>query len=246
MEDTGMDPRSPEQNGQRDIENWAAKVDRLHVADDLRTYGYNIEGRRIAGPMNGFGRLWQRTYTADIGTAATPERVVADWRAHFGDYWPRMGRFHGTISAINPGDVAPLTAVGVTTGIMVLYADDTSFTFLTPEGHMFAALITFSCESSTSGGTIEQIRMLLRSSDPIFEALWPLTRRGEDIFWPRTLKNLAAAHGVHNVMVQEHTECIDRRRLWKNWSNVRYNAGLRTIGHTFTVPFRPHTGKSAN
>jgi hypothetical protein len=238
-----MDPRSPEGQGPRDAENWAAKVDRLHVSDDLRTYGYNIEGRRIAGPMNGFGRMWQRTYTADIGMAATPEQVVADWRAHFGNYWPRMGRFHSTVAAIKPGDVAPLTAGVVTTGIMVLYADDTSFTFLTPEGHMFAALITFSCETSESGRTIEQIRILLRSSDPIFEAMWPLTRRGEDIFWPRTLKNVAAAHGVPNVMVQAHTECVDRRRLWKNWSNVRYNAGIRTISHMLTAPLRLRAGK---
>jgi hypothetical protein len=239
-----MDPRSPEGKNERDAKYWAAKVDRLHVADDLRAFGYNIEGRRIAGPMNGFGRMWQRIYTADLGEAATPERVVADWRAHFGDYWPRMGRFHGTVSAIKPGDVAPLTAGVVTTGIMVLYADDTSFTFLTPEGHMFAALITFSCEVSESGGTISQIRILLRSSDPIFEAMWPLIRRGEDIFWPRTLKNLAAAHGVHNVAVKVHTQCVDRRRLWKNWSNVRYNAGIRTITHTVTTPLRLRTGKT--
>jgi len=233
-----MDPRSPEGHGPRDAEYWAAKVDRVHVSDDLRAYGYNIEGRRIAGPMNGFGRMWQRTYTADIGTAATPERVVADWRAHFGDYWPTMGHFHGTVSAIKPGDVALASAGGVPTGIMVLYADDTSFTFITPEGHVVAALITFSCETSESGGTVAQIRMLLRSSDPIFEAMWPLLGRGEDIFWRRTLNNLAAAHGVYDVTVRAHTECVDRRRLWKNWFNVRYNAGIHTIAHALTGPLR--------
>jgi hypothetical protein len=240
-----MDPRSPEGKGPRDAEYWAAKVDRLHVADDLRAYGYNIEGRRIAGPTNGFGRLWQRTYTAELGTVTSPERVVADWRAHFGDFWPRTGRFHGSISAITPGDVAPVTAVGVTTGIMVLYADETSFTFLTPEGHMFAALITFSCDTSESGATNAQIRMLLRTSDPIFEVMWPLLRRGEDIFWRGTLRNLSAAQGVNDVTVEEHTECVDLKRLWKNWSNVRYNAGLRTIRHALSAPFRRRAGKAA-
>ena len=29
------------------------------------------------------------------------------------------------------------------TGVMVLYADDVSFTLMTPEGHMFAGWITF-------------------------------------------------------------------------------------------------------
>ena len=32
----------------------------------------------------------------------------------------------------------------VKTGVMVLYADEESFTLMTPEGHMFAGWITFS------------------------------------------------------------------------------------------------------
>jgi hypothetical protein len=149
-----------------------------------------------------------------------------------------MGRFHGSVSAIEPGDVTALTAGGMTTGIMVLYADDTSFTFLTPEGHMFAAMITFSAETDGTGRTIAQIRMLLRCSDPLFESMWPLARRGEDVFWPGVLRNLAAAHGVGEVEVGEQTICVDRRRLWANWRNVRHNAGIRTLTHAVTAPLR--------
>ena len=32
----------------------------------------------------------------------------------------------------------------LSTGVMVLYADDESFTLMTPQGHMFAGWITFS------------------------------------------------------------------------------------------------------
>ena len=32
----------------------------------------------------------------------------------------------------------------LSTGVMVLYADEESFTLMTPEGHMFAGWITFS------------------------------------------------------------------------------------------------------
>jgi hypothetical protein len=32
----------------------------------------------------------------------------------------------------------------VSTGVLVLYADDTSFSFISPEGHMFVGMITFS------------------------------------------------------------------------------------------------------
>jgi len=225
----------------RDAGNWAKNVERFHVADSANPHGFTVEGRRITGPMHGFGRLWQRTYTADLGTAVTPAALVADWRAHFSGYWPRMGRFHGGVSALQPGDVAPLTAGGVTTGIMVLYADDTSFTFLTPEGHMFAAMITFSGETDEHGATIARIHMMLRCSDPLFEAMWPIARRGEDIFWPGVLRNLAAAHGVDTVTVNEHTECLDRRLLWRNWTNVRHNSGIRSVAHALGTPFRRKT-----
>lgn len=220
----------------RDAGNWAAKVDRLHV-DEGRGHGFNIEGRRLAGPQQGFGRLWQRTYTADLGTAVTPEALVADWRARFADYWPRMSRFYGGDAAIAPGDVAPLSGAGLTTGIMVLYADDTSFSFLTPEGHMFSAMITFSGERS-GDGTLARIRILLRTSDPIFEAGWFGLRKGEDFMWPTVLRNLATAHGVPEVNVTEHTECIDRRRLWKNWRNVRHNSAIHSALHALGAPFR--------
>ncbi|MEI3867277.1 hypothetical protein V6S02_09315 [Microbacterium sp. CCNWLW134] len=233
----------PVGNGPRDAANWARKVDRLQVTDPAEPHGYNIQGKRVAGPMNGFGRLWQRTYLADLGTTVTPEAVVADWRAHFGDYWPRMGRFHSSFSTIQPGDVTALTAGGVTTGIMVLYADDTSFTFLTPEGHMFAAMITFSAEKDTADEdaaerTIARISMLLRCSDPLFESMWPLARRGEDVFWPGVLRNLAHAHGVTEVTITERTVCVDRRRLWANWRNIRHNSGIRTVVHALSAPIR--------
>lgn len=222
----------------RDAGNWAANVQRLTVPAEVSRYGYNIAGKRVAGPQQGFGRLWQRTYSVDLGDVVTPEALIADWRAHFGEYWPNMGRFHGSVAAIQPGDVAPLMAGGVATGVMVLYADDTSFTFLTPEGHMFAAIITFSAESDEARSTIAQIQMLLRTSDPLFESMWPLARRGEDIFWPGTLRNLAASHGVFAEHIEAHTECVDRRRLWRNWRNLRYNSGIRTVWHTATIPFR--------
>jgi len=233
-----MNAESPEQKVPRNVDSWAAKVDRLHVADNVREVGYNVEGKRVAGPMQGFGRLWQRIYTADLGTAVTPEKLVENWRAHFGEYWPSTGRFHGAVASIQPGNVAPLNAAGVATGVMVLYADDTSFTFLTPEGHMFAAMITFSGETVSDGSTVAQIRMLLRPSDPLWEAGWPMLQRGEDAFWLGTLRNLATDHGVPDAVIESETVCLDRKRIWKNWSNIWNNAGVGTAWHKVTTPFR--------
>ena len=46
------------------------------------------------------------------------------------------------------------------------------------------------------------------------------------------------AHGVTDVTVAERTVCVDRRRLWANWRNVRHNAGIRTVAHVVRAPFR--------
>ncbi len=226
----------------RDAGNWAAKVDRLSVADEVSGFGYNVAGRRVAGPHQGFGRLWQRTYSVDLGSAVGPQELVADWRAHFGDFWPKGGVFHGALTGIEPGAVAPLEVGGgrgpkLATGVLVLYADDESFTFMTPEGHMFASMITFSGEEA-DGATTARIRILLRTSDPLFELGWPIMKRAEDTFWSGTLRNLAASHGVDDVHVQEESECLDRQRLWKNWRNVWHNAGIRSAWHIVTAPFR--------
>jgi hypothetical protein len=218
----------------RNAASWAAKVDRLHVADDVR-HGYNVEGRRVAGPQQGFGRLWQRTSLVRLPEAVTPEALVADWRANFGHYWPRISRFHGRAGSIEPGDVAPLTAGPVTTGILVLYADETSFTFLTPEGHLFAGMITFSA-TTVDGGTCARIDILLRPSDPVVEAAWFLIRPAEDRFWAGTLRNLAAAHGVPRARVEQTTTLVDGRRLWRNWTNLFRNATIRMAWHTVSAP----------
>lgn len=219
----------------RDAAAWAAKTDRLHVAADLQRHGYNVEGRRVAGPQQGFGRLWRRTSVVRLGDAVTPEAVVADWRANFARYWPRVSRFHGRSGAIEPGDVAPLVAGGVTTGILVLYADDTSFTFLTPEGHPFAGMITFSA-ADVDGGTCARIDILLRTADPLVEAAWPIVRPTEDRFWAGTLRNLAAAHGVPHARVEQTTTLVDGGRLWRNWRNLFRSAAISSAWHVLAAP----------
>jgi hypothetical protein len=221
----------------RDEGNWARNIDRLAVPEEVSRVGYNLVGRRLTGPQQGFGRLWQRTYWVDLGTAATPEAVIAEWRAHFGDYWPKGGVFHASLTGIQPGSVAALQVGGahgpkVATGIFVLYADEESFSFLTPEGHMFAGMITFSAETVESG-TRAIIRILIRPNDPLWELAWPVARRKEDVFWSGTLQNLAASHGIFGASVSEQTECLDRRRIWVNWRNVKYNAAIRSALHPF-------------
>jgi Domain of unknown function (DUF1990) len=221
---------------------WAQPVDRLHVHESHKHVAFNLEGRRVAGPHQGFGSLWDRTFTIPLGEGVSPEHLVAAWRARFGEFWPKGATFHGSMTSIQAGDVAPLTAGGgaVTTGVLVIYADDTSFGYMTPEGHMFAGMITFSARSEDGPGTVAEIRMLVRPADPAWQVFWPVVKRMEGGFWKATLVNLAAAHGVAGVAA-EHSVCVDRKWLWRNWTNVFTNGAVISVLYGLRKPFRRRT-----
>jgi hypothetical protein len=232
----------------RDAGNWAPTVTRLTVDAERAAVGFNVAGKRVTGPQQGFGRLWQRTYSAPLGPVITPQALIAEWKAHFGRFWTKGNHFHGRL--ITPGEVAPIavnTGAGMklSTGVLVLYADDESFTFMTPQGHMFAGWITFSA-FETAGGTTARIQVLIRPNDPIYEAGWPVMRRMEDRFWKATLRNVAAHVGVTDVDIDEKTVLVDKHRLWHNAVNIWYNAAIRSVLHLLTAPvravFRRRTG----
>lgn len=209
---------------------WAQNADKLAGA------GLNLSGRRLAGPQQGFGPMWQKTYRVRIPGVA-PERVIAEWKANFGEFWPSMSRFNAPMAGIAPGEVGGITSMQLlSTGVLVLYADDTSFTFMNPEGHPFAGWVTFS--SYDEDGTIGQVQLIIRPSDPLWDIAFVFgVGRFEDWMWQHTLRALARHFGVE-------AECeivaakVDRRRLWKNWRNVRQNAAIGSFFHLVGKPFR--------
>src|SRR3712207_8797241 len=88
-----------------------------------------------------------------------------------------------------PGAVALL---GGLSGVVVLYADDESFTYMTPEGHPFSGWITFSSHADEAGTTVAQAQLLIRANDPIYAILMPLVlHRLEDATWQRALGRAA-------------------------------------------------------
>jgi hypothetical protein len=227
-----------------DVGNWASSVGRLAVDSgrvDAASKAWGVSGRRVTGPMQGFGRLWQRTYACPIGTVASPQEAIAEWRAHFGEFWPGRSRFYGALEGINPGDVAPIAVAAggglkLTTGVLVLYADDESFSFMTPEGHMFAGMITFSAYEREDG-TVLQTQVLIRPNDPLYELGMPIMKRMEDRFWAATMCNLANRLGALGCDVDVTSIVVDRKRLWRNARNVRYNAAIRGVLHLVAAPF---------
>ena len=50
----------------------------------------------------------------------------------------------------------------------MIYVDGVSFSFMAPEGHMFAGMITVSA-FEVDNGTVAQVQALIRANDPIYE-----------------------------------------------------------------------------
>lgn len=228
----------------RDAGNWARLISELHLTHEIPAdaVNLNVEGRRLNLPTHGFGKLWRKTYRVALGEGLTPEDVIATWKREFPRFWPDKNLFYGPVTGVAPGGVGliNITVPGrlrVSTGVLVLYADDISFTFVTPEGHQFAGLITFSAEESDAG-VVAQIEALVRANDPIWEMGMPIAiARMEDRFWLRTLETLARHFGSDAKATAE-TVCIDRRRQWGYWKNLRHNALVRSAAYAAGAPVR--------
>jgi hypothetical protein len=226
----------------RNASSWAPKVERLAVGQRDGVRGTNVAGRRLTGPVQGFGKMWQKTYRMDIGGAMLPEAAISVWRSHFPEFWPTGNKFAGALTGINPGDVALLDlAIGggvkLSTGVFVLYADAESFTLMTPQGHMFAGWITFSAERG-GDSTIVQAQVLMRANDPIYEvAMMMGGHRKEDRFWIATLTALGHRLGVAEPAVTPQTSCVDSGRQWRHAGNIWQNSMIRSVLQMVTAPF---------
>jgi hypothetical protein len=226
----------------RDAGSWAAKVERLEAPDRAGVRGTNMAGRRLTGPVQGFGKMWQKTYRMNVGTVYSPKQAIATWKAHFPEFWPRGNPFAGPLAGLSPGDVALLDlAVGggvtLSTGVLVLYADEESFTLMTPQGHMFAGWITFSADRP-GPDTFVQAHVLMRANDPLYEiALGLGGHRKEDEFWEQTLTSLGARLGVAEPRLETRNVCIDSRRQWRNARNIWHNAAVWSMLQTLAAPF---------
>jgi hypothetical protein len=229
----------------RNAASWAKKVDRLEVNPREGVRGTNVAGRRLTGPVQGFGKMWQKTYRMKAGSQIEPEQAITTWKEHFPEFWPKGNRFAGALTGINPGDVALLDlAIGggvkLSTGVFVLYADAESFTLMTPQGHMFAGWITFSAarEGPQDGAeTVVQALVLMRANDPLYEVAMTFGgHRKEDRFWVATLTALGERLGIQNPVVATRTVCVDTRRQWRHANNIWHNSMIRSVLQTIAAP----------
>ncbi len=192
-----------------------------------------MAGRRAVGPVDGFGPLWQKTYRLSIAKSGlSPEGVIRTLKDDFPSFQPAYNRFYPTANGIVPGEVVAIdssTPGGpVSTGVMVLYADDVSFTFITPQGHPESGWVTFS--AFLSGGTLTaQIVGLARANDLVYElAFRAIGSKMQIKIWTHVLESLANSVGVPREVSVEAIR-VDPGVRWSQSANLWYNAQIRTM-----------------
>lgn len=246
---------TPEQKNERQAGPregaWAAPVKSLNASQINAGMNLNVDGKQLSGPLRGFGQLWQKTYSIRLeGADVEPESVITAWKENFGSFWHAKNRFYPSSAAISAGDVAVLNLAGpygmtgpggkglVSTGVLVIYVDEVSFSFMTPEGHIFAGMITFSSHVE-AGVTVAQVQALVRANDPLYElgARIGMVHKMEDEHWHYVLKSLAAHFGVQG-QVEQKNQLVDSRLQWGQVGNIRHNAAIHTGLYLALTPFR--------
>lgn len=227
---------SPSTDGRPPLPGWAESAGRLCIRDIAPgVMNINADGRRTSGPAQGFGRLWEKRYRMRLHDAdRDPRQIISIWRSEFPDFWPKGNHLY----AAGKGPVAPgksallnLRLPGgliLATGLLVIYADDTSFAFMTAEGHVLSGWITFSC-FCIDDATFLEIHPIFRAGDPLMELGLRLGGGAqEDRFWQETLGNLARRLGTHGEYAQREV-LVDPQIQWRRFANLRRNAAVRSF-----------------
>ncbi len=230
---------------------WARNVERIDIVDSpAGAFAANLDDRMIMSPLQGFGQLWQRTYRVHLaGSTLSPAQVMATWKQEFPLFQPAQNRFRPTEAGVTPGamvfidsSLMPGPAVAAMTevesGVLVIYADDVSFTVMTPEGFPVSGWNTFSVYEE-EGTVVAQVQGLERANDPIYEFGYRFLggEKQQDKTWTHVLRSLAAYHGVQ-AEVELKKQLIDPRLQWANAGNIWQNAAIRTLLFNLNAPVR--------
>jgi hypothetical protein len=232
---------------------WAEPVTALSVDEAPEgAMNLNVDGRQLASPLQGFGQMWQKTFRVRlVGVDLSPEAALKVWQNNFPSFQPPQNRFYPTMSGIKPGEVILINAkvpplpglpsmLPVSTGVMVLYADDEMFTVMCPEGHPLSGWNNFRVFEDDEGMLVAEVQEQSRASDPMYEFFFRVlgSSSQQDDIWVHVLTQLAAHLGVKNEEVGVTRTLIDPRVQWSAAKNIWKNAGIRTIVYLVGTPFR--------
>ncbi|HVN72492.1 MAG TPA: STAS domain-containing protein [Desulfomonilia bacterium] len=226
------------------IAAWARPVEKITVSEVPEgAISLNVDGLKLMGPLQGFGRFWEKTYHVRLaGVNPPPAVAIAVFKEHFSCFQPPQNNYFTARTGIKPGEVVLInahTAAGfVCTGLWVIYADDESFALMTPQGHPESGWVSFSAFKE-HGSTVVKITSFARASDPLYEIWsWLTDYHESERVLTQVLESLAGhfgAPGWINIL----RSCIDPRIQLGRVANIRYNARIRTMlslqkGHAYT------------
>ncbi len=214
-------------------DRWAKPVSRLSLKTmPAEAVNLNVRGRRVAGPIQGFGQLWQKTYRISLPGNISPGQAVSILKENFTKFQPPANRFYPPPEGIRPGEVILINADTpgglIVTGVMVLYAAPESFTFITPQGHPEAGWVTFSSFKQGDSTTV-QIQGLARAGDPVYELAFRIAgSKLQQGIWTHVLQSMLKHLGVEGE-VQVTPVCLDTRLQWSRFFNVFLNAQILSM-----------------
>ena len=222
---------------------WAKLVGKLRVTKVTGSVStLNVEGRRPVGPIRGFGQMWEKTYELRFSDAKrTPVEIVATTKENFVRFQPPQNNFYPSPAGIRAGETvlirSSVLGVPILTGVLVSYADDVSFTFMTPQGHPESGWVTFRVFTEANI-TVCQIQGLARANDPIYEIAFRLHgAKFQERTWTYVLESLAKHLDVKGSVTMKK-RLIAPNLQWSQVGNIRHNAQLWTLGYLLIWPFR--------
>ncbi len=222
---------------------WAKPVKKLPAA---RVPGaitdLTVRGRRPVGPVMGFGQMWEKTYELHFADARkTPFEITGIMKENFVSFQPSQNRFYPSPAGIVAGETVLIKSstmgIPIYTGVLTSYADDVSFTFMTPQGHPESGWVTFRAFRE-AGETVCQIQGLARANDPLFEAAFRLHgAKFQEQIWKHVLGSLGRHLGVDAPVVMRKRR-IASNLQWSQAGNIWHDAQIWTLVYLLMWPFR--------
>jgi hypothetical protein len=245
------EPPPPSENRKDRDSAWSPPVSRIKVTGaPAGARNLNVEGRQLVSPLQGFGQMWQKTFKVRLsGVSMSPVEVMQIWKEHFPDFQPPENRFYPTMLGIKPGETLLIEAkvpalpgtpsiLPVSTGVIVLYADDEMFTVMNPQGHPLSGWNTFSAYEE-DGFVVAQAQEQSRASDPMYEFFFRFfgSSGQQDKIWIHVLNSLADYLGAKGQVTVSKT-LIDPQVQWSQAKNIWHNAAIRTVIYVLATPLR--------
>ncbi len=225
--------------GKQSDEGWAPFIERIEVTEKPEgALVKNIDNRRLQAQIKGFGKMWQKTFRLMIDKPEfTPEDIINKLKQNFVAFQVPENFFFPTSKGLTPGALVFIDSATpggvVSTGIYVLYMDDTSFTYVTPQGHPEAGWITFSAKEE-DGKIRLQIQGLVRASDPFFEIAYAIAGQAfQEKIWLNVLTQMAK-----HLEIEDNGQMVKYKPAnycqWGKCGNIWYNSQLRSLPLNFT------------